>query len=162
MPNKTKRDALQSQRRHVVVLVVLLAMLVFRVLAQLIQSIYPVEFLPSFSKWASGALPYTVLVIIQIAIIAGFIVIILQMSRAQIARSKRVGTGLYLIGTVYFTAMFFRLMIGLLFENTPQWFQFPIPSFFHLVLASFLLVLANFHLPLWNFLRRLIPEQNKP
>jgi hypothetical protein len=42
--------------------------------------------------------------------------------------------------------MALRLIIGLTGWSEAPWFQRPIPAFFHLVLAAYLLVLAAFHL----------------
>jgi len=41
--------------------------------------------------------------------------------------------------------MLFRLVAGLTFVTNHSWFSARIPTFFHLVLASFLLLLGSFH-----------------
>ncbi|HNK14812.1 MAG TPA: hypothetical protein PLZ20_09620, partial [Nitrospira sp.] len=49
----------------------LLLLFLFRVLAQMIQLVAPVAVLPPFHAWQSGALPYPVLVGVQVLILAG-------------------------------------------------------------------------------------------
>lgn len=48
----------------------LLILFFFRVAAQLIQAFSPVTVLPPFEIWQSGALPYPVLVLFQLIILA--------------------------------------------------------------------------------------------
>src|SRR3954451_11465610 len=66
MPEETQRN---RARRHANWLIVLFALFVFRVLAQLLQWTFPVSWLPSFATWHSATLSYPVLVATQIAII---------------------------------------------------------------------------------------------
>ncbi|MBT8004237.1 MAG: hypothetical protein HN578_15100, partial [Rhodospirillales bacterium] len=56
-------------RRYVPWMLSLTGMFVFRVLAQFLQFVYPVDFLPPFENWHGEVLPYPVLVGFQIAIV---------------------------------------------------------------------------------------------
>ncbi|MEM7791418.1 MAG: hypothetical protein AAF546_08450 [Verrucomicrobiota bacterium] len=47
------------------ILTLLLVIFCFRVFAQLLQAVQPVDFLPPFERWASGLLPYPILLITQ-------------------------------------------------------------------------------------------------
>ncbi|MEM7792173.1 MAG: hypothetical protein AAF546_12285, partial [Verrucomicrobiota bacterium] len=140
--SRSQNEALDFQRLHAAVLLGLLALFIFRVVAQFIQLVQPVGFLPEYDRWASGALPYEMLLTLQLAIITGFACIIRYPLQVRIEPSKRWGMTLYACGLIYFFAMFFRLTFGVIFESAPQWFSYSIPAFFHLVLASFLLVIA--------------------
>ncbi|MEM0967322.1 MAG: hypothetical protein AAGJ81_14340 [Verrucomicrobiota bacterium] len=135
-----------SQRRHAVVLMVLLGLFCFRVFAQLLQWVRPVGFLPGFDRWASGALPYPLLFGIQIIMIGAFFWILYRWFKKKITPSIKIGVALSTFGGIYFLVMFTRLIIGLSVEQSPVWFQFTIPSFFHLVLASFFVTMGTFHL----------------
>jgi hypothetical protein len=55
---------------HAVLLWSLFALFLFRVLAQLIQYVTPVSFLPPFERWQGSGLSYPVLLGSQIAILA--------------------------------------------------------------------------------------------
>jgi hypothetical protein len=57
---------------------------------------------------------------------------------------------LEIAGTIYFGAMFLRLVIGLSVPLAPAWFSATIPAFFHLVLAAYILVLAGYLRPAPN------------
>lgn len=58
------------------------------------------------------------------------------------------GLGIWLqsIGILYFSVMFIRLVISLLGISELIWFNRPIPSFFHLILASYLIIAGRYHL----------------
>jgi len=58
------------------------------------------------------------------------------------------GLGLWLqsIGILYFSVMFIRLVISLFGVSELVWFNRPIPSFFHLVLATYLFIAGRYHL----------------
>ena len=136
------------QKTHALVLLGLLGLFIFRVTAQLIQLVNPTALLPHFDRWASGALPYGVLLAFQAMLIAGVASIIHHWLRSDVAPAKSWGIALYICGLFYFLVMALRLIIGIRFESAPQWFSYPIPALFHLVLASMVIVVAHYHLPL--------------
>ncbi len=142
-------------RRHRVVLIGLLSAFALRVLAQLLQAVAPTELLPDFDAFESGALPYPALLIAQLAILAVGIVAITRVgpTRSTRLRPPRSGpprpwprwalTVLTLFGVGYFLTMVFRGWFGLLEQSAGSWFDEPIPTVFHLVLAVFVLTAAH-------------------
>ena len=136
----------RAHRNYVPPLLILLTLFTFRVLAQLLQKLYPVDFLPAFSAWQSGTLPYSLLLCSQVAIIlvSGFTI------RGFIRRTTipRRSLGKWLLGSgaIYFGAMVLRISLGLTIAREHPWLGAKIPAFFHLVLASFVLLVGHFHL----------------
>ena len=128
-------------------LILFLGLFLFRVLAQLVQAIYPVPVLPLIESWQSGALPYPLLVSFQIAIVA-FCVREIVKFRSKTMQPKRTAGSIYLaLGGIYFAIMTFRLVAGLSFASQDPWLGAHIPTIFHLVLASFLLTIGFYHSP---------------
>ena len=126
------------------ILSVLLGLFCFRVAAQLIQALAPVSLLSSFEAWHSGALPYPLLVATQLVIITMYAWIAWGIQAGRTQPDRRLGRWLLGFGGVYFAFMLVRLALGATVAQQ-TWFDAPIPSVFHLVLAGFLLVAGNFH-----------------
>ena len=133
------------RKKYFMWLLVLLLLFCFRVAAQLIQAFYPVDFLPPFEAWHSRALPYWLLVTFQFIIILVCINVVIKFTRGNVNPNYKAGRIYLGLGFVYFSMMLFRLVIGLTFVTNHGWFSARIPTFFHLVLASFLLFLGSFH-----------------
>ena len=131
--------------RRAVGLWILLALFCLRVFGQLLVGFVPIAFLPAFEEWDSGALPYPALVFVQFVIIVVYAMMAWRIGRGKTEPSRRAGVWLLGIGSVYFALMLGRLMLGLTALEGHPWFDKPIPSFFHLVLAGFLLVAGHFH-----------------
>ncbi len=123
----------------------LLLLFFFRVLAQLIQAIHPVSFLPPFEAWQSGAFPYSLLVMSQILImvLCGRIVWPLFVGTAMPSIGK--GRVVLALGLMYFGVMLFRLVMGLTLAQDHFWFSAKLPTMFHLVLATFVILYGHFH-----------------
>ena len=134
-----------SGRPYTILLTVLLALFCIRVLAQLIQAWYPVPFLPPFEAWASGALPYWLLVMAQVLIIVGCSRVIWRMHQGLTIPSSTRGTVLLILGSIYLGLMGVRLIIGLTVATDHFWFRAWLPTVFHFVLAGFVLVYGWFH-----------------
>lgn len=134
-----------AQSSYFKLLVVLFLLFCFRVAAQLTQAFHPVTFLPSFSAWQSGALPYWVLVTCQLAIIIACVLVLLKFAKGTMSPDRNTGKICLVLGMIYLSVMLFRLIAGLTFAAGHSWFGARIPTFFHIVLASFLLVLGHFH-----------------
>ena len=126
-------------------LMAFLALFVFRVLAQLVQSSYPVSFLPPFEAWHSGALPYRALLGIQLLIIAYCAQVVRKFRSNTVTPSSKTAKICITLGGIYFFVMLFRLTAGLSFASDHLWLGVLIPTLFHLVLASFLLTVGFFH-----------------
>jgi hypothetical protein len=73
---------------HLIILSILFLLFLARVLSQLIQSVYPLDFLPDFESFQSGALPYGALLVFQLLIIAWCIYIINAIKKSAITPSK--------------------------------------------------------------------------
>ena len=118
---------------------------VFRVLAQLIQAISPIEILPAFDQWQSGALPYEVLLVSQVFILGLLSLQIKNLYAGIVKPIRRRGFIYLIIGAAYFGLMLFRLVAGCTFAVDHPWLGVKLPTVFHLVLASTLLLMAKFH-----------------
>ena len=132
-------------RRYALSLGVLLSLFLFRVAAQLLQFLHPVDLLPPFESWQSGALPYGWLLFSQLLIVAVFSRILMLFAKRTLVGDRKVGKWLLSTGATYGTIMAFRLVAGLTFASEVHWFAVKLPTLFHLVLASFLLTLGHFH-----------------
>ena len=135
-----------ARRRYAVVLGLLLLAFLFRVVSQLVQLWRPVAWLPPFEAWHSGALPYPILVLAQILILAVGLWCIVRIAQGRMRPNSSAGRVLLVLGWIYFAVMAVRLVLGLTVLDHVRWFHAPLPSFFHLVLASIVLTLASFHL----------------
>ena len=128
------------------VLWLLLGAFVLRVVGQALVVFAGVEWLPPMEAWMSGLMPYPQLLASQLIIIALYARIALDVTRGRgwFARpSRRFGTGVLVFGWVYFIVMAARGIVGL--HPRAAWLRDPIPIFFHLVLASFLIVFGRWH-----------------
>lgn len=135
-----------SSSAYVAALWFLVLLFCMRVLGQLIQAVYQVPWLPPLAVWQGSTVPYGVLLTIQAAIIIAMLIITRRHAAGIVQRRPRLGSWLLLAGAIYFLGMAARLIIGLAGWSGDPWFYRPIPAFFHLVLASYVLLLAAFHL----------------
>jgi hypothetical protein len=133
------------RRRYAAVLGLLLLAFLFRVTAQLVQAFSPVAWLPPFDAWHSATLPYPALVAAQVAIVALALWCIAGLLNGGLKPDPRIGGVLRVLGWIYFAVMALRLVLGLTVLHRLRWFDAPLPSLFHLVLASMVLTLASFH-----------------
>ena len=132
-------------RLYVVLLTLLTTLFAFRVVAQLIQFVNPVDFLPPYSIWHSGILPYKWLLGTQIVILGMCFRIVWGIKNGTILSRKPKGKILFILGMGYLLSMGLRLCIGLTIAPNHYWFGATLPAVFHLVLASFVIVYARFH-----------------
>jgi hypothetical protein len=126
--------------------ILLLALFLFRFIAQLLQYFFDLQFLPPFESWDSGTLPYKILIVLQLLIVFVLSKTIYKIASDKIKPNIKTAYTLITFGILYFAIMLFRLIGGLTFIMNVKWFSYPIPSFFHLVLASFLILFGYFHL----------------
>jgi hypothetical protein len=135
----------KPSQRYAPWLWLLLGLFTIRVLAQPIALRVETPLLPRYESWHSGALPYPVLVITQVAII-------LWLSRTAwmftTGAIDRFGVMMMALGGVYFAAMAVRLLLGATVLTHERWFASPLPTVFHLVLAACLLLCGHFH---WRY-----------
>jgi hypothetical protein len=131
--------------RHAALLALLLALFVFRVLAQLTQWLSPTSLLPPFDAWQSGTVPYAALVVAQLLIIAAILAVIFRMRRGKLRPRRELGAALLALGAIYMAGAAFRLVAGLTFLSHLSFFRATIPSLFHVVLAGIVLTLGHYH-----------------
>jgi len=139
-------ERIVAQKYIAIGLWVLLALFSLRVLGQLLAYWFNSSFLPPFSAWYSGSLNYNFLLISQFIIIGLMIVLNFRFTKRVVVSRPFFGQVIGVIGLIYFIVMFARLGISLFKLSDQVWFNRPIPSFFHLVLASYLMLVAKYHL----------------
>jgi hypothetical protein len=126
----------------IVGLATLAAAFLFRVVAQLLQAVAEVDVLPAFGEWHSGVLPYPVLVAGQAIILGLQAYVIARVAAGRLRFSGSTGAVLHVAGLVYLAAALLRLVVGLTVLTGHSWFDAPLPSIFHVVLASFVVLTA--------------------
>ena len=140
---------------HFAGLLVLFGLFLFRVLAQLIQAVQPVSFLPPFEAWHGAVLPYPLLVVSQVAIGLTLAIFLLRVRKDAIDPRRWKYQLCFALGGIYFAFMAFRLVSGLTFLADHPWYAKHLPAFFHVVLASFILTLGHY------IYRRAMPETSQ-
>ena len=135
----------KTSRQYAFVLLMLTGLFCFRVVAQLVQAWHPLNFLPSYAAWHSGALPYGVLISVQGVILAACLRIVWGVFKGTIAPSAQKGKILFGLGIIYLLGMCIRLIIGWTIAPDHYWFGATLPTVFHLVLASFVILYGRFH-----------------
>ncbi|GJL83452.1 MAG: hypothetical protein DHS20C01_30860 [marine bacterium B5-7] len=134
-------------------LIFLLTLFVFRVAAQLLQTVHPVTFLPPFDAWQSGTLPYPLLLLAQLMIIALCLRMIIKVRTDTLRVNRKTGLVWLIPGFIYLFVMLFRLTAGLSFAVEHSWLGALIPTIFHLVLASFIISVGLYY---WRIDQHLI------
>jgi len=130
---------------YAAILGMLCALFAARVAAQAMQRWLTLPFLPPASAFQGSALPYAVLLPLQLAILATMLRIARRVHIGSLPPRSRYGNGLTLAGALYVAVMLTRLAVGLTVPNAPAWFRSEISTVFHFVLALFVLVLAAYH-----------------
>ena len=138
-------DSRGKSQRYALTLLVLTVLFTFRVVAQLLQVFYPVAVLPSFEVWQSGALPYPILLMFQVAILWVCLQIVWRMFKGVVVAVPKKCRILLCLGGLYLVVMGIRLMIGLTVAPDHFWFGAVLPTLFHFVLATFMLVYGWYH-----------------
>jgi hypothetical protein len=113
-----------------------------RVAGQALGRLFDLPMLPPDALWYSGAISYPVLAAMQVTILVTMTVQIGRLDR--IRRHPRLAMLLLAIGTLYLGATIGRFVVGAA-GIAGGWFDMPISTPFHLVLAGWLLIFA-FHL----------------
>lgn len=133
---------------HGPVLTLLTALFSLRVLGQALAVYVSVSWLPTTEHWASGLIPYPILLIIQIAMLVFMVKIAADIWRGTgLFSEQRASWAPVLISfsALYAGAMTLRYLLTMLFLPEMRWFGGAIPIFFHFVLASFIYVWGKFH-----------------
>jgi hypothetical protein len=133
---------------YAVALWLLLALFLCRVAGQALVFFFHVGFLPPMAAWQSGLIGYPWLLGSQLAIVLVFGKICLDFSRGRgiaVVPRRRLGQGLLIFGGWYLLTMMTRYGVRMALYSQERWTGGSIPTFFHWVLASFLLALGTYH-----------------
>lgn len=117
-----------------------------RIIAQPLSTTAYFSYLPPFDAWYSGALPYPVLLVSQGLILFTMAYVNMRWSRGIAMPDLRTGQLLLGLGALYIVAMLTRMILGLTFLAGHPWFDRPLPTAFHIVLAGYMLILSSLHL----------------
>jgi len=101
--------------------------------------------LPPFESWHSAALPYGLLLASQVAILLALGRTAWRFTIGDVNPRRAAGTLALALGGLYFASMLVRLVLGLTALSHLRWFASPIPTVFHLVLATSVLLYGRFH-----------------
>ena len=136
----SERRLNDSQIPYRTLLSILTALFAFRVLMQPLVWKWPIKMLPSFDQWHSEAMPYGVLLFLQLIILG--LMILGCFKIPNLGTNQIVSRILLALGWLYAVAMVSRLIIGL-FELSPKlWFKGAVPTAFHFVLLSYIMILS--------------------
>ena len=113
-----------------------------RVGVQFIQFAMPQSWLPQFSDLQSGALPYHVLLALQIIVLAIGTHISIRIFRGRWSIAKSMRRLMYLVGALYLGFMLLRGVVGIFLPADPFWGKL-IPTVFHILLALWILMVAQ-------------------
>ena len=131
-------------RPFALTLALLLLIFGLRVAGQVVQWLGPVSFLPPFSAWHSSLLPYPLLLGLQLGMLATGALVTAGVARGRIRPNPRWAAPLLSLGCIYFAAMAYRLGYAL-GPAARGGFAQPIPAFFHLVIAAWVIALGLYH-----------------
>lgn len=119
------------------------ALFATRVCAQYLELVWPAAPLPGFERWSSGVIGYPGLFLIQCLMLWGMAT--LNRNLHTLRRSLTVGACLISVASVYFSLMLLRFIVSVFELSALPWFQLPLPSFFHMVLAVYIGLLGCYH-----------------
>jgi len=133
--------------RHGRVLALLTLLFSLRVLGQALVEFFSVDWLPSTEAWASGLIPYPILLAIQLVMLLGMVKIVSDVWRQSgFFATSSASWSRFLIdcSAVYAASMAGRYILTMTFRPEMRWFGAAIPIFFHFVLAGFLYTWGKF------------------
>jgi len=135
----------QTQVQYARWLYLLTGLFLFRISAQLIVAVVDVAYLPAFEYWHSGTMPYELLLIFQCLIFFVMVKTAFSFSNNNISPNKIIGEVLLIMGMLYLVTMLLRIVLGLILFTDSRWFTNYIPTFFHIILATYVLLVGHFH-----------------
>lgn len=140
----------RSRTRYALTLLTLL--FVGRIVGQLVARLGEVAWLPPDVLWHAAVVPYSALIAAQIALLGVMAITIWRLDR--IREKPVLAVLLAWFATAYAATMIVRFVVGAAGLTRIAWFDAPISTPFHLVLAGWLLILAH-HLADARLRRRL-------
>ena len=132
---------------HGRVLALLTLLFVLRVLGQALVEFFTVDWLPSSEAWASGLIPYPILLAIQLVMLIAMVKIASDVWRQSgFFLAAPASWSRLLIGcsAVYAGSMAARYILTMILRPEMRWLGDTIPIFFHFVLAAFLYTWGKF------------------
>jgi hypothetical protein len=135
-------------RTYAVVLAFLAVAFLGRVLGQVVVALFGPPFLPPMQEWYSGVIPYSVLLPVQILILAFQALLSRQLwvGRGALTLERpTLGIGLKWFSLIYFLAMAARYVISMVMFPERRWFGHAIPIFFHFVLAAYIYMMSRYY-----------------
>ena len=145
LSERTAQRGFRPGRGYAALAWLLSTLFLLRVLGQAAQRWFPLSFLPSFHEFQGSNLPYWLLFSAQLAIVAAMVRYSWRIQAGTLVPSRRAGSLLARLGSIYMLGSLARLAIGLVLPVPPAWFTAWIPAIFHVVLAGFVLTLAAYH-----------------
>jgi hypothetical protein len=124
----------------------LLGLFLLRVVAQPLAAVTGWPWLPPFSTWQSGALPYPVLLGSQLVIAGAMAAAAAGVASGRTRPRRAAGLALAGLALVYGAVMGTRLVLGLTAFRGHWWLDAPLPTVFHLGLTTFIAVYGHYHL----------------
>jgi hypothetical protein len=124
----------------------LLGLFLVRVTAQPLAALTGWRWLPPFSAWHSGALPYSALLASQLVIAAAMAAAAAGVAAGRTRPNRRTGRVLAGVAALYGAVMGTRLLLGLTAFRGHWWLDAPLPTLFHLGLMAFIAVYGHYHL----------------
>lgn len=124
----------------------LLGLFVVRVVAQPLAGLTGWRWLPPFSAWQSGALPYPFLLAAQLVVAALMAAAAAGVAGGRTRPRPVAGRVLAAVAVVYGGVMATRLVLGLTAFRGHWWLDAPLPTVFHLGLTTFIVVYGHYHL----------------
>lgn len=123
----------------------LTALFAFRIIAQPLALVIDSPLLPPFESWHSGLLPYPLLVVAQLFILVWLARTAWRVSHDAVIPNRKSGKLLLAIAGLYAATMVARLILGATVLRDERWFGSPVPTLFHVGLASYLFVFGHLH-----------------
>ena len=123
----------------------LAALFAVRVTAQPLALLVDSPLLPPFESWHSGVMPYPLLIVSQLFILAWLTTTAWRVSQETVKPNRSSGRLLLAIAGVYALTMLTRLILGATMLRDERWFASPVPTVFHLGLAGYLFVYGHLH-----------------
>jgi hypothetical protein len=146
MPDRCLESRFVPSRRYAPWLWALSLLFVLRVVAQPAALSFETSLLPRFDAWHSGVVPYPLLFLTQLAIVVWLARTTWTFTTGAVTARRRLGVGMLAFGTVYLAVMLARLVLGATVLSSQRWFARPLPTTFHVVLATYFLLYGHFHL----------------
>jgi len=135
----------EIQRFYSYLLLFLFCLFLFSVIAPALAGVLNISWLPDLTAWESDRISYSVIITAQIVIILIALRVIHSFWSHRVKPVRQTGIICLVFGGFYFTIMMVRLMNSVFYMIPHPWWDKPLPAFFNIVLATFILVVGHFH-----------------